>query len=77
VKDVSRGFEDEKLSYAVLTRAPAGPAEARVIRQPQIRSGHVHLELCERGGLVRAVVSKRDREEYRRARKVGWGDAWR
>ena len=77
VKAVSRGFEDEKLSYAVLTREAVPRSAARIIRQPQIRKGHVHLELCERDGLSRTIVSKREPDEYRRARKAGWGDAWR
>jgi ribosomal protein RSM22 (predicted rRNA methylase) len=76
VKAVSRGFEDEKLSYAVLTRTPVEPAAARIIRQPQPRSGHVRLELSARDGIRTAVVSKRDRDAYRRARKARWGDAW-
>ena len=76
VKAASRGFEDEKLSYAVLTRSQAQPAQARIIRQPQPRSGHVRLELCAREGLRGTVVSKRDRDRYRRARKARWGDAW-
>ena len=76
VKAVSRGFEDEKLSYAVLTRTPVEPAAARIIRQPQPRSGHVRLELSARDGIRSTVVSKRDRAAYRRARKARWGDAW-
>jgi ribosomal protein RSM22 (predicted rRNA methylase) len=76
VKAVSRGFEDEKLSYAVLTRTAVEPAAARIIRQPQPRSGHVRLELSARDGIRTAVVSKRDRDAYRRARKARWGDAW-
>ena len=76
VKDVERGFEDEKLSYAVLTREPVAPAEARIIRPPRIRSGHVHLELSARDGIRGEIVSKRDREAYRRARNALWGDAW-
>jgi ribosomal protein RSM22 (predicted rRNA methylase) len=52
------------------------PAAARIIRQPQPRSGHVRLELSARDGIRTAVVSKRDRDAYRRARKARWGDAW-
>jgi ribosomal protein RSM22 (predicted rRNA methylase) len=77
VKAVSRGFEDEKFSYAALTRTPQPRAPARIIRPPQIRSGHVQLELCEPAGIRGAIVSKREREAYRRARKSVWGDAWR
>jgi len=77
VKSVSRGFEDEKLSYAVLTREPAPRALSRIIRQPQIRKGHVQLELCERDGIASTIVSRREQDDYRRARKAAWGDAWR
>lgn len=75
VKGVSRGFEDEKISYAALTRSREPRALSRVIRQPQIRSGHVYLDLCEPEGIRRAVVTRRDKELYRRARKTAWGDA--
>jgi ribosomal protein RSM22 (predicted rRNA methylase) len=76
VKAVSRGFEDEKFSYAALSRTPQPKVSARIIHPPQIRTGHVHLELCEPAGIRGAIVSKRDREAYRRARKSAWGDAW-
>jgi len=75
VKGVSKGFEDEKLSYAALARSREPRALSRVIRQPLIRSGHVYLDLCEPDGIRRAVVTRRDKEAYRRARKLGWGDA--
>lgn len=76
VKAVSRGFEDEKYSYVALGREPAPRAEARIIRQPQIRPGHVLLQLSTRAGIERVTVSKRDRDPYRRARKSAWGDAF-
>lgn len=75
VKAVSRGFEDEKFSYVALTRERHPRADARIIRRPQIRPGHVLLTLCEPEGIRNAVVSKRDREAYRAARKAAWGDA--
>ena len=74
-KGVSRGFEDEKLSYAALSRTRHPRALARVIRPTQIRSGHVYLDLCEPQGVRRALVTRRDKEAYRHARKAAWGDA--
>jgi ribosomal protein RSM22 (predicted rRNA methylase) len=68
------GHEDEKLSYVVVAREPVAGATARVLRRPQIRSGHVLLELCTPEGLRRETVSKRDRDRYRRARTVSWGE---
>lgn len=75
VKGVSRGFEDEKLSYVALSRFPASRPGARIIRPPLVRSGHVHLDICETGGLAHRIVARRDKEAFRAARKVGWGDA--
>ncbi len=74
VKGVSRGFEDEKLSYAALSRSAAPRPAARIIRPPLVRSGHIHLDTCEAGGLAHRIVSRRDKDAFRAARKAGWGD---
>jgi ribosomal protein RSM22 (predicted rRNA methylase) len=72
---VTRGFEDEKYSYVALARTPVPRPSTRIIGQPQIRPGHVLLQLSTETGIERMTISKRDREAYRRARKAGWGDA--
>ena len=73
-KGAERGFEDEKFSYIVLySGAPPG-GRRRVLRRPDLRPGHVVLDLCTADGLERRTVSKRDGADYRAARKVGWGD---
>jgi ribosomal protein RSM22 (predicted rRNA methylase) len=74
-KDAERGFEDEKFAYVVLARAPQPLPEARVIRRPSQRKGHVVLDLCKRDGLEQRIVSKREGATYRAARKLAWGDA--
>ena len=48
-KGAERGFEDEKFAYAVLTRSPTPLPTARVIRRPDLRPGHVVLDLCTAG----------------------------
>ena len=75
VKGVSRGFEDEKFSYVVVSRGPAERAVARVIRPPLIRSGHVYLDTCGPNGIARTIVSRRDKQAYRAARELRWGDS--
>jgi ribosomal protein RSM22 (predicted rRNA methylase) len=75
VKAVTRGFEDEKYSYVALARTPVPRPSTRIIGQPQIRPGHVLLQLSTETGIERMTISKRDGEAYRRARKAGWGDA--
>ena len=74
-KAVERGFEDEKYSYAVLSREPTSRAEARVIRPPQARSGHVNLVSCEPDGVHARTVSRKQGTLYKDARAAAWGDA--
>jgi ribosomal protein RSM22 (predicted rRNA methylase) len=74
-KAVELGYEDEKFSYAALSREPVCPARARIIRQPQVRSGHVNLVLSERDGIYERTVSRKQGARYREARGAAWGDA--
>jgi ribosomal protein RSM22 (predicted rRNA methylase) len=74
-KDAERGYEDEKFSYAVMSRASNEHARPRVIRRPDRRPGHVVLELCTDAGLERRTVSRKEGTPYRDARKLDWGDA--
>ena len=76
-KGAELGFEDEKYSYAVLSREQVQPAPARIIRQPQLRSGHVHLVTSDGDGAVRTrTISRKQGTVYKEARGVAWGDAF-
>ena len=76
-KGASLPFEDEKFSYLAVTREPAGTIPAgRIVKHPKTQTGHVHLDVCERNGLRRTTVSKRDGLLYKSARKADWGDGW-
>ncbi|HEY3184349.1 MAG TPA: small ribosomal subunit Rsm22 family protein [Gaiellaceae bacterium] len=75
-KGAQLGYEDEKFSYVAASRSETSRADARVVRHPQARRGHVYLELCAGAGLRTELVSKRDGETYRRARKAAWGDSF-
>lgn len=76
-KDVTLGYEDEKFSYVVLTKAPAArTATGRIVRKPMLKKGHVHLDLCNEGKIERLTVSRRDGDDYRLARDASWGDTW-
>lgn len=75
-KGAELGWEDEKFSYAVLSREPVRPAAARVIRRPVPRSGYVELVTSEADGVVRERrVARSAGARYRAARKAAWGDA--
>jgi ribosomal protein RSM22 (predicted rRNA methylase) len=72
-------YEVEKFSYVIAAKEQ--PAEesraARILRHPLKKSGHVILDLCTAGSKAqRVIVSRRDKESYRRARTAKWGDLW-
>ena len=75
-KAVELGYEDEKFSYAVLSREPAPKARARIIRQPQVRSGHVHLVTSEPDGIHQRTVSRKQGDRFKEAKNAAWGDAF-
>ncbi|MBY0505162.1 MAG: small ribosomal subunit Rsm22 family protein [Bryobacteraceae bacterium] len=76
IKGGDLGYEDEKFSYLLVTREPARPAVARIIRHPQHKAGYVQVELCTATGLEARNVPKSAGEVHRHARKASWGDAW-
>lgn len=78
IKGGELGYEDEKFSYVLATRPGLGPdkADARVIRHPQVLKGHIQLELCTPDGLRALTATKRDKAQYRQARKASWGSRW-
>ena len=76
LKRGSLGYEDEKFSYVAVTRGNTDPCAARVLRRPRREPRRVTLRLCTAGGLHEELVTRREGERYRAARKVGWGDGW-
>ena len=74
-KGAELGYEDEKFSYAVLARESVPQAVARIIRQPQARSGHVNLVTCEPDGVHDRTISRKQGGLYKAAKGAAWGDA--
>lgn len=69
-------YEDEKFSYAVFCRSAVKRAAGRLVRRPIKGSGHVLLDVCLSGEIRRITVSRKQKEIYRHARDLRWGDAW-
>jgi ribosomal protein RSM22 (predicted rRNA methylase) len=68
-------FEDEKYMYIAVSRKNIKINLNRVIRHPQIRSGHNILDLCTNEGIKNITFSKKDGEIYKNVKKLGWGDS--
>lgn len=68
-------YEDEKFSYiAVCKEEFKVNGIVRVLRHPVIEPGKITLEVCSEEGIKQIVVTKKDKELFKKARKVKCGD---
>ena len=77
LKGASLGHEDEKYSYIVAIKSSVTKQNVlgRILRHPQKHSGHLELVLCAPDGhLQKKIISRRDGDIYKKARKWEWGD---
>src|SRR2546428_1623998 len=67
VKQGQLAYEDEKFSYVAVSRTDdlLQPIGGRILRHPQIRPGHITLELCTSEGLKSEVVTRKHKEAFR------------
>jgi ribosomal protein RSM22 (predicted rRNA methylase) len=73
LKDATVPFEDERYSYVVVTREKLA-AGARILAPPLETKPGLTFKLCDASGLRAQFVATRDKAEYRRLGKRGWGD---
>ena len=73
LKDATVPFEDERYSYVVVTRETVAHG-ARILAPPLETKPGLTFKLCDESGLRAQFVAARDKDEYRRVRKLGWGD---
>lgn len=78
VKNGTLPYEDEKFSYVIARKSPVefNENDARIIKKPVIRSGHITLDVCADGLCERKTVAKSQKETYQRAKKSEWGDSF-
>ena len=70
VKEVDRGFEDEKFSYIVAAKAPAKLPDARILRHPEQHSGHTSVVLCTPEGIKKETISRKQGARYKEVKKA-------
>lgn len=73
-KGASMGYEDEKFSYIAAIKSPVELPESRILRHPQVHSGHIDFTLCTKAGLEKRTISRRNKDLYKKAKKLEWGD---
>jgi len=75
IKGAELGYEDEKFCYVIVAKHPF-PSVSRVIKTPQKNSGHVVIKLCTEHGITDKLVSKKNGELFKKAKKIEWGEAY-
>lgn len=75
LKEGALNYEDEKFSYLIMAKQPTSFSAHRIIRRPHKGSGHVRLTLCTREGTIsEKVITRKEKEAYRKARDAVWGE---
>lgn len=67
-------FEDEKFSYLIASRQPGALQGARILSPPVESKAEIKFKLCSENGLTQQSIARRDKAEYKRVRKLDWGD---
>ncbi len=73
LKGANVPFEDERYSYVVVTREKLSDG-ARILAPPLETKPGLTFKLCDENGLRAQFLASRDKDAYRRLRKLGWGD---
>ena len=55
-------------------KSPGSPA--RIVRHPKIFSGYTKLVLCREGEIANTTVTRSKKDDWRRLKRLGWGDRW-
>jgi len=69
------GYEDEKFSYIAFAKQSIQIKGKRILRHPQINSGYVKVKLCTENGIEEKIFSKKDKEIYKRIKKLDAGES--
>ena len=48
--------------------------ESRILRHPIIEKGKITLKLCEKGNIKEKIITKKDKENFKKAKKKNCGD---
>lgn len=75
LKGGTLGYEDEKFIYIIMSKEAVTLPKGRIIANPIHHKGHLECRVCTEGSIADIVISKREGETYKRAKKSRWGDA--
>lgn len=77
LKNADVPYEDEKFSYMAFSREPIEIGEyGRIMRHPITMKGRIDISLCSSEGIDTKIVTKKNNEAYKYAKKANCGDIY-
>lgn len=67
-------FEDEPFSWVAVSKNKYSLQAGRIVAPPVTTKINVELKVCSAQGLVTQQIASRDKQAYKRAKKLEWGD---
>ncbi len=75
-KAASVPFEDESFSWVAVSRQKYELPYARIVAPPVTTKINTTLKLCSASGLSTEQIASRDKQAYKQAKKLQWGDSF-
>lgn len=76
LKSANVPYEDEKFSYIAISKENLKVAESRILRHPIIETGKITLKLCTNGNIEQKIITKKEKEKFKEAKKKKCGDSF-
>jgi ribosomal protein RSM22 (predicted rRNA methylase) len=67
-------YEDESFAWVAVSRQKYQTLAARIVAPPVTSKIDVTLQLCNADGLSTQKIASRDKQAYKQAKKLEWGD---
>ncbi len=74
LKSADLPYEDEKFSYIAISKEKCDNSGIRILRHPMIEKGKITLKVCHDGKIKEMIVTKKDKELFKRIKKKKCGD---
>lgn len=74
IKDASVPYEDEKFTYLAFSKQDIGKTDNRVIRPAINKTNFIKVKLCNNGKVEEFEITKKEKELYKKAKKIKVGD---
>lgn len=76
LKDASLGYEDEKFAYMAFSKEEVSLTKNRILRHPTIEKGRISVDICSLDGIRREIITRSDKENFKKVKKTKWGDSF-